>query len=326
MSSFKKVQNIPKNSRKKLGAKIYNPNKNELLPKAIPNNVSSEFEKIEKMVKLMMEKSQNIIDYRNKNCKAAICKVCGKEGMRNAIKNHIETNHLEGIVIPCNLCDKTFMSRNAIRKHERQHKTIIMGRDKPHNCKMCLYSSACANSLKNHMRVHSGEQPFSCKMCTYTSAWSGSLKKHMQTHEGKPFSCEHCKFACRTVPRMKKHEQTHEKRFSCEQCNFASKTAPQLKTHIKTHPKYFVCGICKLYTTAGILKAHMLRTNGGRPCNDTTAPRVCGLSMWSIITGPNKCEVTYNCEKEFRSHAREAHFLDMEMLKTNQRGCPCSGC
>ena len=191
---------------------------------------------------------------------------------------------------------------------------------------MCLYSSTCANSLKNHMRVHSGEQPFSCKMCTYTSAWSGSLKKHMQTHEGKPFSCEHCKFACRTVPRMKKHEQTHEKRFSCEQCNFASKTAPQLKTHIKIHPKYFICGICKLYTTAGILKAHMLRTNGGRPCNDTTAPRVCGLSMWSIITGPNKCEVTYNCEKEFRSHAREAHFLDMEMLKTNQRDCPCPGC
>ena len=47
------------------------------------------------------------------------CKVCGKEGMGSAIKDHIEANHIEGIVLPCNLCEKTFRSRKTLREHKR---------------------------------------------------------------------------------------------------------------------------------------------------------------------------------------------------------------
>ena len=57
-------------------------------------------EELDERVKSMMEKSQN--NYANGLRKADICKVCGKEGMGSAIKNHIETTHLEGIVLPCN--------------------------------------------------------------------------------------------------------------------------------------------------------------------------------------------------------------------------------
>ena len=42
------------------------------------------------------------------NRRATICQVCGKEGMRITIKDHIEANHLEGISIPCKFCEKTF--------------------------------------------------------------------------------------------------------------------------------------------------------------------------------------------------------------------------
>ena len=70
----------------------------------------------------MMEKSQNkITNGPNASCLADLCKVCGKEGKGSAIKDHIEANHLEGIVIPCNVCDKTFRSRNGFRLHKRQH-------------------------------------------------------------------------------------------------------------------------------------------------------------------------------------------------------------
>ena len=51
-----------------------------------------------------MEKSEN--KYANVHCKADRCKVCGKEGMGSAIKDHIEANHIVGIVLPCNLCEK----------------------------------------------------------------------------------------------------------------------------------------------------------------------------------------------------------------------------
>ena len=47
------------------------------------------------------------------------CTVCGKEAAySNDIKKHIEANHLEGVSIPCNLCEKIFRSRNALAQHK----------------------------------------------------------------------------------------------------------------------------------------------------------------------------------------------------------------
>ena len=51
------------------------------------------------------------------------CKFCGKiASLKHHIKNHIET-HLEGLSLPCQLCDKTFRSRNTLFIHKtRYHK------------------------------------------------------------------------------------------------------------------------------------------------------------------------------------------------------------
>ena len=84
---------------------------------ALPSQHSGDLDQLEEMVKSMMEKSEN--KYGNSNQKADRCKVCGKEGMGSNIQDHIEANHIEGIVIPCNLCEKTFRSRNALRHHNR---------------------------------------------------------------------------------------------------------------------------------------------------------------------------------------------------------------
>jgi len=78
---------------------------------AIPNNCSGDIDQIEEMVKSMMEKSENM--YQNHNQRADRCKVCGKEGMGSAIKDHIEANHIEGIVLPCNLCEKNFQVKKC---------------------------------------------------------------------------------------------------------------------------------------------------------------------------------------------------------------------
>ena len=94
-----------------------NPGENRTL--AIPSNFSGDLVELEERVKSMMEKSQNkTVDG---SCLAHLCKVCGKEGRGRDIKDHIEANHLEGIIIPCNLCEKTFRSRNGLRMHKRQH-------------------------------------------------------------------------------------------------------------------------------------------------------------------------------------------------------------
>jgi len=108
---------IKEGSIKKPGSKVQNPGQNGTL--AVPDNFSGDFLELEERVKSLMEKSEN--NYANEGRKCDRCKVCGKEGMGSAIKDHIEANHIEGIVIPCNLCDKTFRSRASLKQHKRQH-------------------------------------------------------------------------------------------------------------------------------------------------------------------------------------------------------------
>ena len=111
--------NLSNNSFKKQkpSSKIQNPGENRTL--AIPTEFSGDLVELEEMVKSMMEKLQIKIANRT----AYQCKVCGKEGQGITIKDHIEANHLEGIVIPCNLCDKTFRSRHSLRNHKSRHVT-----------------------------------------------------------------------------------------------------------------------------------------------------------------------------------------------------------
>jgi len=50
----------------------------------------------------------------------SMCKVCGKESSWSNIKDHIESKHIEGISIPCGLCDKAFKTRKVLKHHHRQ--------------------------------------------------------------------------------------------------------------------------------------------------------------------------------------------------------------
>ena len=73
-------------------------------------------QELDEKVKSMMENGQKISS--NGTNRTKICKLCGKEGQSVAIRDHIEANHLEGVSLPCNLCEKTFRSRMRLRQHK----------------------------------------------------------------------------------------------------------------------------------------------------------------------------------------------------------------
>jgi len=84
---------------------------------AIPKYVTEGLQELDEQVKSMMEISQNMIQEGKIQRRAKICKVCGKEGNPTAMIDHIEANHLDGVALPCNNCEKTFRSRNTLRRH-----------------------------------------------------------------------------------------------------------------------------------------------------------------------------------------------------------------
>ena len=89
--------------------------------------ISDDLRALDEKVKSMMEKSQNMISNGRKadgtslQTRASICKVCGKEDKAINLVGHIESNHLVGISIPCDCCDKTFGTRQNLRIHKSKY-------------------------------------------------------------------------------------------------------------------------------------------------------------------------------------------------------------
>ena len=72
-------------------------------------------EELDLKIKSMTKKSSNPISSGRE--KALICIVCGKEGVNKNIKDHIEANHIQGLIFRCDLCKKTYRTRKALRQH-----------------------------------------------------------------------------------------------------------------------------------------------------------------------------------------------------------------
>ena len=83
---------------------------------SLTSDSTGDLHELDERVKSMMERTQSktLVGGRV----LYICKVCGKEGQHTGIRNHIEANHIEGIAIPCNHCEKTFRSRKAQEHHK----------------------------------------------------------------------------------------------------------------------------------------------------------------------------------------------------------------
>ena len=83
------------------------------------HNFSGDMKKLDEKIDTMVGRGENVIrNGTKKMVKAYVCHVCGKEGVRSQIRDHIEINHLEGISIPCKLCEKTLRSRHILRQHK----------------------------------------------------------------------------------------------------------------------------------------------------------------------------------------------------------------
>ena len=90
---------------------------------ALPSLIS--LEELEEKVLALMEKNPNHFDAFDDGKQPAYnCKVCGKEARRNDMKRHIVSNHLEGVAIPCNICDRTFKTRDSLKNHVKQHSRL----------------------------------------------------------------------------------------------------------------------------------------------------------------------------------------------------------
>ena len=77
--------------------------------------MTSDMEELNQLLVSMMVKTSRVGTSRNPFYK---CTLCGKEAEKNNLRKHIEANHMEGISLPCNQCEKTFRSRGSLAQHK----------------------------------------------------------------------------------------------------------------------------------------------------------------------------------------------------------------
>ncbi|CDQ85297.1 unnamed protein product [Oncorhynchus mykiss] len=131
--------------------------------------------------------------------------------------------------LACQICGKTFIDENRLRKHEKLHSA-----ERPFICEICSKAFTTQAHLKEHLKIHTGFKPYRCDVCGKSFIRAPDLKKHERVHSNeRPFGCQMCDKAFKHKSHLKDHERRHrgEKPFVCSSCTKAFAKASDLKRH-----------------------------------------------------------------------------------------------
>ncbi|XP_019396899.1 PREDICTED: zinc finger and BTB domain-containing protein 40 [Crocodylus porosus] len=197
------------------------------------------------------------------------CDICGREfAHASGMQYHKLTEHFDEKPFSCEECGAKFAANSTLKNHMRLHTG-----DRPFMCKHCLMTFMQASALAYHTKKkHSEGKMYACQYCDAVFAQSIELSRHVRTHTGdKPYVCRECGKGFRQANGLSIHLRTFhniEDPYDCKKCRMSFATLQEHRKHIhEVHSReYHPCPTCgKVFSAPSLLERHMVTHVGGKP-------------------------------------------------------------
>ncbi|XP_044061313.1 zinc finger protein 408 isoform X2 [Siniperca chuatsi] len=203
--------------------------------------------------------------------KPYVCEHCGKAFARRPSLRIHRLLHCSRMIytqppkVQCTVCPKLLANSGSLRNHMKLHTG-----EKPHICQHCGKCFSQKGNLECHLRIHNGDKPYPCSECDQSFSQKPELRRHMFSHTGGGFLCSYCGKSLRDPHSLKSHERLHtgERPHRCPICGKGYTLATKLRRHIKSShlmEKPYSCHCGASYTVRQSLLRHQAqhRTEGG---------------------------------------------------------------
>lgn len=113
------------------------------------------------------------------------CPVCNKElHTKYSLKTHMDAVHIkpgkDSEKFPCDQCDYVGLQQKYLDTHKLQHADPLV---KP-KCSFCNKTFINKNLVRRHEMIHTDSRPHSCDICGRNFRHSFDLKSHLRLHSG----------------------------------------------------------------------------------------------------------------------------------------------